>query len=325
VKQMQTQQMVMPGDPQYSELGTMTYGMGFFVTTYQGHKLVDHGGNIDGFSALVSFMPKDNMGMVILTNANGSPVPTIVARNVYDRLLGVEQVEWTKRSKEAEAKAKASAEEAKAKKLTTQRANTKPSHDTADYLGDFEHPAYGVVKIAKAGDGMTMTYCGMTAPLSHFHYDVFETGEVDRNPFSKQKLQFQTSVQGDIASVSWAIDSNVKEIVFTRRGDSTMRNRRVVAVTGGSPWIYVLYIPCAASGAIRRYCLSRATPLSRNFPTKLVSYFPRTKSGSRMIAWCRGIVVFGPRMMYSESARRIRSIAFCRVVPIAMIFPIIES
>jgi len=225
VKQMQTQQMVMPGDPQFSELGTMTYGMGFFVTTYQGHKLVDHGGNIDGFSALVSFMPKDNMGMVILTNANGSPVPTIVARNVYDRLLGVEPVEWTKRSKEAEAKAKASAEEAKAKKLTTQRANTKPSHDSADYLGEFEHPAYGVVKIAKAGEGLTFTYCGMTAPLNHFHYDVFETGEVDRNPFSKQKLQFQTNLQGDVSGVAWAIDSNVKEIVFARRGDSAMRKK----------------------------------------------------------------------------------------------------
>ncbi len=233
VKQMQTPQMVMPGDPQYKELGASTYGMGLFVTTYQGHKLVDHGGNIDGFSALLSFLPGDNMGLVILTNANGSQVPTVVARNVYDRLLGVEQVEWTKRLKEAEAKAKASADESSKRKLTSQRLNTKPSHETADYFGEYEHPAYGVVKVAKDGDGMNITFCNMTAPMKHFHYDVFEVGEVQRHVLSKDKVQFQTSLQGDIASLSIPIESSVKEIVFVRRGDSSMRQKSFLQQLAG--------------------------------------------------------------------------------------------
>ena len=37
-----------------------------------------HTGSIDGMSAMVSVVPEEKLGLVILTNANGSPVPTLV-------------------------------------------------------------------------------------------------------------------------------------------------------------------------------------------------------------------------------------------------------
>ncbi|MEO8026221.1 MAG: serine hydrolase, partial [Bryobacteraceae bacterium] len=225
VREMQTQQMVMPGEPQEKELSSSSYGMGFMITNYQGHKLVHHGGNIDGFSALVSFMPHDNMGLVVLTNANGSPVPAVVERNVYDRLLGIAPVDWTKRLKDAEAKTKAAADEAKTRKLTAQRPNTHPSHDLAEYAGEFEHPAYGLVKIAQTTGGLAITFSHATAPLTHFHYDVFEVAETERFPLSKDRVQFQTNLQGDISSLSIPIETGVKAIVFARRGDASMRQR----------------------------------------------------------------------------------------------------
>src|SRR5262249_23301664 len=98
--QMTAPQMSIAGIGQDKELGPQSYGMGFFLTTYRGHYLVHHGGNIDGFSALVTFMPQDNIGMVILSNQNGSSVPTLVSYNVYDRLLGLDQIDWSKRMKD---------------------------------------------------------------------------------------------------------------------------------------------------------------------------------------------------------------------------------
>src|SRR5262249_50919899 len=53
ITQMQTPQMVQPGPIRWTELGHSAYGMGWFVTSYRGHKMVHHGGNIDGFSAMV--------------------------------------------------------------------------------------------------------------------------------------------------------------------------------------------------------------------------------------------------------------------------------
>src|SRR3989442_2235854 len=61
-RQMQAPQMVMePPGPEsgrdWRELGAEQYGMGFFIGLYRGHKLVHHGGNIDGFSAELNFLP----------------------------------------------------------------------------------------------------------------------------------------------------------------------------------------------------------------------------------------------------------------------------
>jgi hypothetical protein len=244
--QMQTPQMVIPGAIRWTEVGHSAYGMGFFITTYRGHKLVHHGGNIDGFSALVTFMPQDKIGMVILTNMNGSPLPTVVSYNLYDRLLGLDQAPWTARLKDDEKKQKESADEAKKKGLTAKKPNTHPSHDLADYAGEFENPGYGVAKMALAQDNLKVTFNGLSAPLKHFHYDVFEVSD-DAIDFPSTKLTFHTNLQGDIDSFSAPFESTVHEIVFTRAPDRSVLQKTVLEPLAGQ---YQLG-PAVASVALR--------------------------------------------------------------------------
>src|SRR5260370_1443518 len=54
--QMMIPQMAIATPSPDKELGDLAYGMGLFVTSYRGHKFVHHGGNIDGFTALVAFL-----------------------------------------------------------------------------------------------------------------------------------------------------------------------------------------------------------------------------------------------------------------------------
>ena len=150
--------MSIAGPGNDKELGSQSYGMGFFLTSYRGHYLVHHGGNIDGFSALVTFMPQDNIGMVILTNQNGSSAPAVVSYNVYDRMLGLDQIDWTKRFKEQQEKGKSSAEDAKKKGYTAQRTGTHPSHELAEYAGEYENPAYGVAKVEMDKGALKFSY-----------------------------------------------------------------------------------------------------------------------------------------------------------------------
>ncbi|MGI8744352.1 MAG: serine hydrolase [Bryobacteraceae bacterium] len=222
--QMQTPQMVIPGDIRWPELGHATYGMGFFITSYRGHKLVHHGGNIDGFSALVTFMPQDHIGLVILTNMNGSPLPNLISYAAYDRLLGLEPVEWTARLKEDEKKQKAAEENAKKQGFTVKKPNTHPSHPMADYADNYENPGYGIAKITLDSGALKMTFNGMTAPLEHFHYDVFETPK-EAIDLPGMKLLFHTNLQGDIDSVSAPIESTVQDIVFTKMPDRSMMQK----------------------------------------------------------------------------------------------------
>jgi CubicO group peptidase (beta-lactamase class C family) len=223
-RDMQSPQMSIAGpSPENKELGSQSYGMGFFLTSYRGHYLVHHGGNIDGFSALVTFMPQDNIGMVILSNQNGSQVPTVVSYDVYDRLLGLDQIDWTKRFKTQQERGRAGVEEAKKKGYTTQVQGTHPSHQLSDYAGDYESPAYGVASVAIENGALKFSYHGGGGPLNHYHYDVFEVAERDLESLSKEKVTFHTNLRGDVDSLSVPFDANVKEIVFSRLADRRMK------------------------------------------------------------------------------------------------------
>jgi CubicO group peptidase (beta-lactamase class C family) len=80
--QMQTPQMVLQGAPSYKEESDTSYGMGFFISEYRGHKRVEHGGNLGGFSAEFAFPPDDGIGVVALTNLDGTGLPGAIAYNV---------------------------------------------------------------------------------------------------------------------------------------------------------------------------------------------------------------------------------------------------
>lgn len=48
------------------------YGLALMVSKVGDHEVIHHGGNIDGFSAMMAFVPKQNVGIVVLTNQNGA-------------------------------------------------------------------------------------------------------------------------------------------------------------------------------------------------------------------------------------------------------------
>ena len=224
-EQMQMPQMVINTPIIFPEIGHSQYGMGLFITTYRGHKLVNHGGNIDGFSALVSFLPQDNIGLVILTNLNGTPYPSILERSIYERLLGMNQTDWNDRLLKRVAAGKASEEEAKKKGYTPRVSNTHPSHPLAEYAGDYRNPAYGLIRLEPQGDDFKISYHGFTSTLKHFHYDVFQVPENSLDRLERTKIAFHTNWNGEIDSLSSPLEPDVDDIVFKRVADASMSER----------------------------------------------------------------------------------------------------
>jgi len=66
------------------------YGLGWMIHEWQGQPVVEHGGNIDGFSAQVAMLPESDLGFVLLTNASASTLPPSAINMVWDTLLGEE-------------------------------------------------------------------------------------------------------------------------------------------------------------------------------------------------------------------------------------------
>jgi CubicO group peptidase (beta-lactamase class C family) len=226
--QMQTPQMVIQGAPAYKETGESSYGMGFFLSTYRGHKEVEHGGAIDGFTAEFAFLPADRIGVVVLTNLDGNPLPNIVAMNVFDRLLGFDQVPWNQRFLASETGAKKSEQEAKDKGYTPRKLGTHPSHDLKEYAGDYSNPGYGIVTIEPNAQSFKLTLNKVSKPLEHYHYDVFQVPADPLDPFEKMKVEFLTDIDGDISSLAMPLEPTVKDIVFTRMPDRQLTQRSFI-------------------------------------------------------------------------------------------------
>jgi CubicO group peptidase (beta-lactamase class C family) len=194
----------------------MLYAMGWMVQAYRGHRLVHHGGNIDGFSALVSFMPDDETGMVILTNANASPLPNVLMNTAYDMLLDFERTDWRGKAGTQIASGDSLGTELEKMQDVARVPGTRPSHKLDDYTGEYENEGYGVVKVVEERDRLKATYNGIETELEHFHYDVFRISAPAE--FKGMKFIFRTGLGGEIESVSALLEPTVDDIVFKRRG-----------------------------------------------------------------------------------------------------------
>lgn len=67
--------------------GKNSYGLGWFIQDWNGMKVVQHGGNIDGFNSLVAMIPEKKLGFVMLTNVSGSPLGSELMPIVWSNIL----------------------------------------------------------------------------------------------------------------------------------------------------------------------------------------------------------------------------------------------
>jgi CubicO group peptidase (beta-lactamase class C family) len=223
LKEIHSPQMISSKSYRYNESFYSMYGMGWGINAYRGHLRLAHGGGIDGFTAQVVLLPRDNIGMVILTNRGGSALPPIISNNVADRLLGLDQVDWNSRVKKQVEEGKQEAEKAKKEKDKDRKLNTKPSHPLEDYAGDYEHPGYGVISIVKKGDQMTAEYNSIPFVASHYHYDVFEI--INEMMDESFKVSFFMDLKGNIRSLSIQMEEAVEPLVFTKMPEKAMMEK----------------------------------------------------------------------------------------------------
>jgi CubicO group peptidase (beta-lactamase class C family) len=224
VKEAMSSQMVMSGgvpDKEFPDLHMSSYGYGWMMSSYKGHYRVEHGGNIDGFSANVSFFPSDSIGIVVLANQNGSVIPTLVRNIISDRVLKVTKSDWNKTFKERSDKAKAAEKEASATKTSSQKAGTKPSHLLVEYTGDYSNPGYGSLDIYFKNDSLFAKAGKNNMWLKHYHYDIFSPfpivdGKVDTVGGIPIQFNFRTNDSGDISSFVSKLEPAVDHLEFKR-------------------------------------------------------------------------------------------------------------
>jgi CubicO group peptidase (beta-lactamase class C family) len=74
-------------EPQIGVGGGASYGLGWFISYWNGFKVVNHGGNIDGFASSVGLIPEKGIGVVLLQNVSSSPLQQKVLPMVWSAIL----------------------------------------------------------------------------------------------------------------------------------------------------------------------------------------------------------------------------------------------
>ncbi len=223
VKAASSSQMVIGAglSSKYPDIQFANYGLAWFLKSYRGHYLVEHGGNIDGFSASVAFYPSDSIGIVVLVNQNGSEVTKIVRNIISDRLFDLSPISWNEDAKKEWDEIEKRIQEKSKSIDSIQIKGTSPSHPLKDYTGLFSNDIYSEFSVYLENDTLKTKIANETYWFKHYHYNVFnlKTYDQSQNDESDDQLliNFATSNQGKIESVSIELDEPEKATVFTRQ------------------------------------------------------------------------------------------------------------
>jgi CubicO group peptidase (beta-lactamase class C family) len=220
VADMHAAHMVMGSAAETRDLMALSYGMGWFTDVYRGHRRVHHGGNIDGFSALVSFLPDDGLGFVVLTNMNGTPYPELLVRSAIDRILGLETRDWIGDAVKQRAQAEDAAKKAGEKKNSRKTPGTKPAHPLADYAGVYAHPGYGELTVHFKDGRLDFVYNDIATRLDHWHYETFSGVKIADPTFEDFKLTFRTDINGRVAGLAARFEPTEDEFLFVKKPDA---------------------------------------------------------------------------------------------------------
>ena len=268
-KEMHSPQVVATGYPESKEEQVRAYGMGWYIQSYLGYHNVMHDGALDGFTSVVSLLPEEHIGVVVLCNKNLTALPRLLAMEVFDRVLEMPPSNWLKEGLEGIAKSKEMMREHQIKDELNRKKGTHPSHPLEEYVGEYENPGYGRIKIDLMNGELQATFNNIVFQLEHWHYDVFSISKESEELFltlKGSKFTFRNNTSGDIGELLVPFEQKAPEVLFKRKvADSLsavtylrqfagvyeiysytveimMRNQTLYAVIPGQP-LYEL-IPC---------------------------------------------------------------------------------
>jgi CubicO group peptidase (beta-lactamase class C family) len=186
--EMWSQQMVVPVRTAPPELKNLQahfsgYGMGWGLRDYKGRKLVSHSGGVAGYVTRVMLVPEENLGIVILTNAEEDSAFEAVLFHILDAYFGGSTEDYIAGFKAVDDKQQRDADETMKKAAQARAVESKPPLPPEKYVGDYSDPWYGKVTIQSNNGGLVLNFerteKGL-ADLQPWQYDTFKAHWRDR-------------------------------------------------------------------------------------------------------------------------------------------------
>lgn len=191
-------------------------GLGWFVSDYEGRKLVYHGGGHEGMNSRTVLAPEEKLGIVILTNSMSS-IMTPLANYTLDQFFGVQNGrDWSQASLDMAAKAKKEEAEAKAKAPKQKKQKTKPTMNLSAYTGTYYSELYGNATITLNGGKLELQLAAAPAlggMLNHWQHDIFDLNwKNDFALLTPTRVRFLIAEDGTLSQLR--LDANNPDFHF---------------------------------------------------------------------------------------------------------------
>lgn len=216
-----------------------TYGMGWAVTPYRGYTLVEHGGNVEGFSLSMGCIPEEKIGVIGLTNVAGLPLRDAILFESIDRALGLPERDWNKKFHALMDPVLAAEAHGKQTSASERVDDAPPTHPLETYVGVYSADGYPDFAVRKLDDSsLQASTVGSLdwSTLRPYHYNVFEWHLTDFDFY--MKIRFQVNDNGEIDSIAVPIEPAVDHVIFKRK-PLELSADALAAITGK----YVTEIP----------------------------------------------------------------------------------
>jgi CubicO group peptidase (beta-lactamase class C family) len=192
------------------------YALGWGLHDYHGRKLIGHTGGVAGFVSRVMLVPEDNLGVVILTNAEEDGAFDSILNHILDYYFSLPPTDWIAAFKTVEDSEEKEAAEAMKKAESARAADSKPSLPLDKYAGVYTDAWYGPITIRSEGGGLVITFDhtpSMIGDLQHWQYDTFKAHWRDRT-IEDAFVTFSLKPDGSIDSARMAAVSPLADFSF---------------------------------------------------------------------------------------------------------------
>ncbi|KAF7373511.1 Beta-lactamase domain-containing protein [Mycena sanguinolenta] len=128
----------------YPEVSVGTYGGAQYGSSYRGHDLIEHGGDVQGFHSMVTRFPYEGAGVAILINDDLYYLRDVIRYRIIDELFGLDPVDWNTRQDGLLYQIAVETAEGTAAAVSTPRsANaTAPTGGFSSLVGNYSNPGY---------------------------------------------------------------------------------------------------------------------------------------------------------------------------------------
>lgn len=199
-----------------------SYGLGWSLSNYLGHKIVGHSGGYDGMISYSCLVPDEDLGFVILTNKNSSLYYPLVYKTL-DVFLNGGDKDWSAFMLDLINKNEEREEKQQEKKAEERVPNTIPSLALEDYTGTYGGKLYGDAKVELVDGQLVVQFVPspkFRGQLSHWHFDTFKITFTEFPSLPKGMCTFVLDADGKVSDMKINVpnpDFDFTELKFHKK------------------------------------------------------------------------------------------------------------